>query len=80
VDAKVQANLAKLSPADRRLAEAQKFCPILENSRLGSMGPPFKLVLQDKVVFLCCPGCEDEARQNADRTLARVEQLKAKAP
>ena len=37
-DTAVKASLAKLSPADRAIAEAQGFCPINQTSRLGSMG------------------------------------------
>jgi Cu(I)/Ag(I) efflux system membrane fusion protein len=75
-DAKVQAGLAKLSPEDRKLAEAQRLCPVLK-SRLGSMGRPVKLMLNGQPVFLCCKGCEDEARADIDTTLATVERLKA---
>lgn len=74
-DLKVKANLAKLSTPDRRLAEAQKICPI-QKSPLGSMGPLVKVLLKGQPVFLCCKGCEDEARENPDRTLAEVERLK----
>jgi hypothetical protein len=76
-DAKVNAVLAKLSRVDRRLAEAQGYCPVLEGNRLGSMGPPVKLLLKGEPVFLCCKGCEAEAREQAERTLARVERLRA---
>jgi hypothetical protein len=72
---KVKAALARLSPEDRRLAEAQGNCPVL-GGPLGGMGTPFRLVLKGQVVFLCCPGCENEARQNEDKILAKVEQLK----
>src|SRR5262249_19328892 len=41
---KAKAALAKLSADDRRLAEAQKVCPITGQS-LGSMGVPVKLTL-----------------------------------
>jgi hypothetical protein len=74
-DVKVKAALAKLSTPDRRLAEAQKFCPV-EGSRLGSMGTPFKVVLKDQPVFLCCKGCQDEARKHPDRVLEKVDRLK----
>jgi Cu(I)/Ag(I) efflux system membrane fusion protein len=74
-DAKAKAGLAKLSSQDRKLAEAQKNCPVLRN-RLGSMGRPFKVVLNGQPVFLCCKGCEAEARDNADATLAIVERSK----
>src|SRR5205807_205907 len=52
-DAEVRAALAKLSPADRRLAEEQGYCPVL-GTRLGGMGTPVKILLQGKPVFLCC--------------------------
>ena len=68
--------VAKLSAADRPLAEAQLFCPIQEGSRLGSMGTPVKLMLDGKPVFLCCKGCEDDARENTKTTLAKVEAIK----
>jgi multidrug efflux pump subunit AcrA (membrane-fusion protein) len=76
-DAKVRANLAKLNPEDRRLAEAQGNCPIQEENRLGVMGPPVKIVLNGRPVFLCCKGCETDAREHPEKTLAKVEDLKA---
>src|SRR5581483_7047201 len=45
MDLKVQAALARLSTPDRKLAEAQKICPI-QKSRLGSMGPLVKVMLK----------------------------------
>jgi hypothetical protein len=76
---KVQAALAKLGPEDRRLAEAQGYCPIRESNRLGSMGTPVKVMVKGQPVFLCCEGCEKEALENPDLTLARLEKRKPKA-
>ncbi len=75
-DAKVNAILAKLSRVDRRLAEAQRFCAIQQENRLGSMGVPVKVMIEGRPVFLCCEGCRDDALAHADRTLATVERLK----
>jgi hypothetical protein len=75
-ETKIKAGLARLDPADQKLAEAQKFCPILK-SRLGSMGKPIKLSLKGEPVFLCCKGCEKEAKDHTDQTLESVRQLKA---
>jgi Cu(I)/Ag(I) efflux system membrane fusion protein len=72
---KIQASLARLDAADRQLAEAQKFCPILK-SRLGSMGKPVKLILNGETVFLCCKGCEREAKEHPERTVQTVRQLR----
>src|SRR5207302_115499 len=77
---KVKAELAKLSAEDRRAAELQKFCPVLPANRLGAMGVPAKVVIGGQPVFLCCAGCEDHAKDNAERTLAKAKELKAQTP
>jgi hypothetical protein len=75
---KVTAALNKLTPADRAAALAQRYCPILEGSRLGSMGVPVKLELDGATVYLCCKGCIDEAKENPTKTRKRVEELRTK--
>lgn len=75
-DAKINAALAKLSPEDRKLAEAQRFCPVLTSNRLGGMGTPVKLRMQGQTVFLCCSGCTKKALANPDATLATVKKFK----
>lgn len=77
-DAKVAAALAKLPEADRKLAEAQKFCPVLTGSRLGSMGVPVKVLVDGEPVFLCCPACRAGALENPKETLSKVRELKLK--
>jgi hypothetical protein len=72
----VSANLAKLSPDDRKLAEEQKYCAVLSKNLLGSMGVPDKVVINGQPVFLCCDGCQSRAKAHADRTLAKVRELK----
>ena len=78
-ESKIQANLAKLSPEDRKLAEAQKWCAVENDNRLGSMEAPVKVMIKDQPVFLCCKGCKKEALAEPDKTLATVKELKAKA-
>ena len=77
-EAEIKADLAKLSPEDRKLAEAQGFCAIQDFNRLGSMGVPYKIMIQDQPVFLCCKGCSDEAMKDPAKTLAKVKELKDK--
>ena len=77
-DADIQASLAELSKEDRKLAEAQKFCPIMTKYRLGIMGPPVKVMIKDQPIFLCCKGCRTKALAKPDKTLATVAELKAK--
>jgi Cu(I)/Ag(I) efflux system membrane fusion protein len=75
-DAKVEAALARLPLEQRRAAEAQQFCPILEENRLGSMGVPVKVTVEGQHVFLCCEGCKKRALANPKQTLAKVAAFK----
>jgi hypothetical protein len=77
-EAAVRANLDKLSPEDRKLAEAQRFCAIQDEERLGEMGVPLKVMVKDHPVFLCCKSCRKKALADPDKTLAKVKELKAK--
>ncbi len=74
--AKQNAALASLGPADRARAEAQRFCPVLSDNELGSMGVPIKLIIEGEPVFLCCRGCRKGALASAQETLAKVRKLK----
>ena len=76
-DAKIDLALAKLNPEDRKLAASQKFCPVLTESRLGSMGVPIKVMVKDQPVFVCCGGCTKQATKEADATLRKVADLRA---
>lgn len=76
-DSDVSAELAKLPPADRALAEKQKVCPV-SDGLLGSMGVPTKVTLKGRTVFLCCGGCEKELTDNADKYLAKLDKAGAK--
>ena len=51
------------------------FCAIDQDSRLGSMGPIQKIMVKNQPVFLCCKGCEAEARAHPDETLLKVQNL-----
>jgi Cu(I)/Ag(I) efflux system membrane fusion protein len=75
-DAKIKAALAKLSDADRKLAEQQRFCAVLTTSPLGSMGAPVKVMVDGQPVFVCCEGCREEALSDPQVTLAKVQELK----
>ena len=73
--AKIKAALAKLSAEDRALAEAQVYCAVDLDSRLGSMGPILKVMVKGQPVFLCCKGCEAETKAHPDETLAQLQKL-----
>jgi uncharacterized protein (TIGR03000 family) len=75
-EAKIQANLNRLSEADRKLALEQKFCALQDGIRLGSMGVPVKIALKGEPAFLCCGACTKKAEAIPDQTLERVHKLK----
>ena len=75
-EAKLHSVFKGLSPEDSELIKQQKFCPIIENSLLGSMGIPVKVMIEGQPVFLCCDGCRDAAIENPTKTLDRVRELK----
>lgn len=78
-EGEIQAELAKLNPQDRKMAEEQRFCPVMSDNRLGSMGVPFKVMVKDQPVFLCCKGCRRQAQADPNKTLTKVRDLRAEA-
>jgi hypothetical protein len=75
-DTKVAAALAKMRPADRKLAEAQAWCPV-QRDRLGVMGVPVKVKTPDgRPLYVCCESCREEAEANPTEMFQRVEELK----
>src|SRR5262245_15725203 len=77
-EAEIREARSKLSPEDQALVEAQEWCAVDNSERLGEMDVPFKVIVKGQPVFLCCGGCRKEALADPDKTLAKVEELKAK--
>jgi len=73
-ETKVAAALAKLPPADRKLAEAQAWCPV-QRDKLGAMGVPVKVKAGDRTLFVCCEACRAEAEANPAAMFERVDEL-----
>ena len=76
---KIAAAMARLSPEDRKIAQAQRMCPI-RREPLGTMGVPVRLSLQGKPVFVCCNTCVAEAQADPAKTLIQVEEYRKKPP
>ena len=74
---KIAAAMAKLTPENRKLAQAQRLCPI-RHEPLGTMGEPVKLVLAGTPLFVCCKACVAEAQADPGKTLLQVEEYKRK--
>jgi len=68
-----------LSAEDQALADAQGKCPVA-GSKLGGMGTPFKVMVGDRAVFLCCEHCKEPLLENPDKFLAVLDGAEAAAP
>lgn len=51
-------------------------CPIA-GGPLGGMGEPVNMIVGDRLVRLCCAGCEDAVRDDPAGTLAKVYEVDA---
>ncbi|MEZ0230192.1 MAG: efflux RND transporter periplasmic adaptor subunit, partial [Planctomycetota bacterium] len=67
-----------LSADDRAEIAKQKKCPI-GGDPLGGMGDPVKILLEGRLVFLCCAGCEGDARKDPKKTLETVRKLRGES-
>lgn len=76
LDPKIAEALAGLKKEDRALVDSQKYCAVVTDSLLGSMGIPLKVEVNGEPVFLCCKGCKAKALRDADATLATVAKLR----
>lgn len=69
---KMMPGLAELSPEDKASAMAQHICPVSEKM-LGTMGAPYKVEVEGRQVWLCCPGCEGKLKENPQEYLAKLD-------
>jgi hypothetical protein len=74
-EADIRANLAQLGPEDQRLAEEQKYCPMMEGVRLGETGRPYKVTVKGVSTFVCCESCVQTAEEFPDQALAKIREL-----
>jgi hypothetical protein len=75
---KIRAQMEKLSPEDRKLAEAQVFCAIDHETALGTTGPILKVMVKGQPMFMCCKGCEKEAMAHPDDAMVQFQKLMAR--
>ncbi len=72
----IESALAKLSAEDRALAKTQVFCPVA-NFRLGAMGVPIKVPVEDTSIFICCEGCRKDLLADPKKYIAILKNKNA---
>ncbi|MCH1494173.1 MAG: hypothetical protein L7U72_03000 [Rubripirellula sp.] len=55
----------RVKEEDRQLIAAQKICPVMEEP-LDAMGGPYKVNLNGKKIYICCPGCANSLRREPE--------------
>ena len=64
---------------DAALIAQQKNCPVMDEP-LGSMGDPIKVLVGDKAIYICCPGCAKKIAAEPQKWLAVLAQQGVNAP
>jgi len=69
---KMKAELAKLSPEDAASAMKQHFCPVT-GDMLGTTGPPIKVDVEGRPVWICCESCQETLLENPSEYLSKLK-------
>ena len=62
---KLPSGVYKVGVEDQRLIAEQKICPVMEEP-LDAMGGPYKVNLNGKMIYICCPGCASSLRREPE--------------
>ena len=69
---KMELELAKLSPEDAAAVRKQHMCPV-SGEMLGVMGPPIKVAVDGRDVWICCEGCRQKLLDDPAMYLAKLK-------
>lgn len=78
-EAEIRRNLATLGPDEQALAERQRNCPFMPETRLGEMGPPQKVTVQGETVFVCCNNCSRFAQEEPEQAAAQLKAFRTRS-
>ena len=69
---------ATFTAAEQAQIDLQKVCPV-GGEALGSMGSPYKMMVGERAVYLCCEHCKGSVSKDPEKYLAILDAA-AKAP
>lgn len=67
----VRPGVFKTVAADQPFIAAQKTCPVMDEP-LGGMGGPYRVNVEGKAVYICCPGCAKKLQTEPKRYLQKL--------
>lgn len=65
--------VVEITEADRPGIERQQVCPVT-GARLGSMGPPVKVLIGQQPLYVCCQACVAKIQQEPEKYLPATVQ------
>jgi len=71
-ESEIETAFKALGEEDRKLARAQKTCPV-SGEALGEMGTPIKVAGGGREVFLCCGGCRKRFVANPEKYIKLLD-------
>jgi hypothetical protein len=75
----VRTGVFRVSKADQPFIGKQKQCPVMEEP-LDAMGGPYRVEVEDRAIYICCPGCAKRIQADPQKYLAALEQQGVTAP
>lgn len=75
----VRTGVFRVSKADQPFIGKQKQCPVMEEP-LDAMGGPYRVEVEDRAIYICCPGCAKRIQADPQKYLAVLEQQGVTAP
>ena len=67
----VRPGVFKASEVDLPFIAAQKLCPVMDEP-LDGMGGPYRVVVEGRAVYICCPGCAKKLQANPQAYLQKL--------
>ena len=86
LDKRIEESLSQLSAEDRKLAEAQKHCPVgvefdddgkPTGGLLGSIGKPVRMEIEGQTVFIACPSCVEPFKEDTANYMEVLAKIRA---
>ena len=75
----VRPGVFKVTRAEAAFVAAQKLCPVMDEP-LDGMGGPYRVNVERKAVYICCPGCAKKLQANPQQYLEKLASLGVEPP
>ena len=67
----VRPGVFKVAASERAYVAAQKLCPVMDEP-LNGMGGPYRVNVEGRAVYICCPGCAKKLQSDPQGYLQKL--------